>query len=75
MPKMSRELDFKAEYGAKNAQGFNQKNEIYNRARWEPELKELGQNYSGVVTPKDKSGFRDGDIAIRNTARYLKLTS
>jgi hypothetical protein len=72
---MSRKFDFETKYRAKNAQRFNQKKETYNRARCELELKQLGQNYSGVVTPKDKSGFRDGDIAIRNTAWYLKLTS
>ena len=70
---MPRRMDFVTKYNAKDAQPFEQKNEMFKRVRWEPELKEAGRSYYGVVTPQDKAGFRHEDISFRNAGWALEM--
>lgn len=66
-------MDFERFYNAKDAQPFDQKNEMFKRARWEEKFKWAGKRYYGMVTPKDKPGFRIEDIAFRNAAWWLEF--
>lgn len=66
-------MDFETFYHAKDAQPFDQKNEMFKRARWEEKFKWAGKRYYGMVTPKDKPGFRIEDIALRNAAWWLEF--
>ena len=70
---MPRKMDFENKYKAREAQPFDQKNEMYKRVRWESELREYGRSYYGVVTPKQEPGFRHEDIGLRNAAWYLEM--
>jgi len=70
---MPRKMDFEAKYKASGVGPFDQKNEMFKRVRWEPELKQHGRNYYGMINPQDKPGFRHEDIAFRNAAWYLEM--
>lgn len=70
---MTRKCNFEEKYQAANAAPFDQKNEMFKRVRWEPEFKQHARNYYGVVTPKDKPGFKHEDIAFRNASWYLEM--
>jgi ferredoxin len=66
-------MDFETKYNAKDAQSFEQKNEMFKRVRWEPELKELARSYYGIVTPQVTPGFRHEEIAFRNAGWGLEM--
>jgi hypothetical protein len=51
-------MDFETMYNAKDAQPFDQKNEMFKRARWEEKFRWAGKRYYGMVEPKEKPGFR-----------------
>jgi reductive dehalogenase len=70
---MPRTMDFEAKYRAGDAEPFHQKNEMYKRVRWAPELKQLGRDYYGVIQPQDKAGFRHEEIAFRNAAWFVEM--
>ncbi len=66
-------MDFETMYNAKDAQPFDQKNEMFKRARWEEKFRWAGKRYYGVVTPKETPGFRIEDMALRNAAWWLEF--
>jgi reductive dehalogenase len=66
-------MDFETKYNAEDAEAFEQKNEMFKRARWEPELREAGRSYYGVVTPQSRPGFRHEDISFRNAGWALEM--
>jgi epoxyqueuosine reductase len=70
---MPRKMDFETKYEAGNAEPFDQKNDMFKRVRWEPEMRPLAQAYYGMVTPSDKPGYRIEDIALRNGAWWLEM--
>ena len=70
---MPRKMDFETKYNAKDAQPFEQKNEMFKRVRWEPELREAVRSYYGIVTPQDIPGFRHEDISFRNAGWGLEM--
>ncbi|UCB50446.1 MAG: reductive dehalogenase [Deltaproteobacteria bacterium] len=70
---MPRKMDFETKYNARDAQPFEQKNEMFKRVRWEPELREAGRSYYGIVTPQDRPGFRHEEIAFRNAGWALEM--
>jgi len=70
---MPRNMDFENFYNAKDAPFFDQKNEMFKRARWEEQFKWAGKRYYGMVTPRQKPGFRIEDIALRNAAWWLEF--
>ena len=66
-------MDFEEKYQAASVEPFDQKNEMFKRVRWQPELRNAGRSYYGVVNPQDRPGFRHEDIAFRNAAWYLEM--
>jgi reductive dehalogenase len=66
-------MDFETMYNAKDAQPFDQKNEMFKRARWEEKFRWAGKRYYGMVEPKEKPGFRIEDMALRNAAWWLEF--
>ena len=66
-------MDFETMYHAEDAQPFDQKNEMFKRARWEEKFKWAGKRYYGMVEPTDKPGFRIEDMALRNAAWWLEF--
>jgi reductive dehalogenase len=62
-------------YVVGKAEGFDQKNEMFCRPLWDPEMLELGKKfYMTEVPPKDKPGFRLTDQALVNAAWHLENT-
>jgi epoxyqueuosine reductase len=52
---------------------FDQKNEMFKRPLWDPSQRHILENfYAKEVMPKEKSGYRLEDQAIRNGAWYLE---
>ena len=52
---------------------FDQKNEMFKRAIWDPSQSQVGQKFHmGQVMPKDKPGFRLQDLAFVNAAWHLE---
>jgi reductive dehalogenase len=52
---------------------FDQKNEIFKRARWDPAVKHLGDKFYGVIVPReDKPGYTLIDQAFSNAAWALE---
>ncbi|MDY7037334.1 MAG: reductive dehalogenase [Thermodesulfobacteriota bacterium] len=70
---MPREMDFEAKYRARDVGLFDQKNEMFKRARWDPELKQAGKDFYGVINPKGKAGYRHEDISLRNAGWFLEM--
>jgi reductive dehalogenase len=69
---MPRMMDFETLYRAGGAQPFDQKNEMFKRVRWDPELRELGMQFFGIVNPREQAGYRHEDYALRNAAWLLR---
>jgi hypothetical protein len=62
-------------YVVGKAARFDQKNEIFCRPLWDPEMLELGKKfYMAVVSPKNKPGFRLKGQALVNAAWHLENT-
>jgi epoxyqueuosine reductase len=54
---------------------FDQKNEMFCRPLWDPDMLELGKKfYMTEVPPKDKPGYRLNDQALVNAAWHLENT-
>jgi len=51
---------------------FDQKNEMYKRTRWQPELREVGRKLFGLVYPRDKNGHTLKDLAFKNAAWHIE---
>jgi reductive dehalogenase len=66
-------MDFEAKYRAWDAQPFDQKNDMFKRVRWDPELSHLGDQFFGVVSPRDKIGYRHEDFSLRNAGWFLRM--
>jgi reductive dehalogenase len=67
-------LDQGAErYVVGNIDQYNQKNEMFKRPFWDPEMLELGKKfYVTPVMPKDKPGYRLSDMALTNASWRLE---
>lgn len=70
---MSRPMDFESLYEANYAQLFEQKNEMFKRVRWDPDLRDLARGFYGLIHPKDKAGYRLEDMALRNAGWHLEM--
>jgi reductive dehalogenase len=70
---MPRKMDFETRYRADDARPFDQKNEMFKRVRWDPELKQAGRAFYGLIDPKDKAGYRLEDISLRNAGWFLEM--
>jgi len=68
---MPNKMDFDSRYSAKNVKQFAQKNEMFKRPSWEPELQKYAMAFFGTNTPKDRPGFKHEDMALTNAAWYL----
>lgn len=51
---------------------FDQRNNAFFRAVWEPSLVELGRQFYGVIYPKDKPGYRLEDMAFDQAGWYAE---
>lgn len=47
---------------------FDQKNEMFERVRWDPQLKEMKERVYGIRYPKDKDGYDHEDLALYEAA-------
>jgi reductive dehalogenase len=52
---------------------FDQKYVMYNRVRWDPEVKELGDKMYGILPPKEKVGYTLTDRALQNASWYVEM--
>jgi epoxyqueuosine reductase len=60
-------------YVVGKAESFDQKNEMFCRPLWDPEMLKLGKKfYMTEVPPKDKQGFRLTDQALVNASWHLE---
>ena len=51
---------------------FDQKNEMFKRPRWQPELRETAKKLFGFIYPKDKDGHTLKDMAFKNAAWHIE---
>lgn len=51
---------------------FDQKNEVFKRARWDPSLKDESERFYGIVYPRGKPGYQLKDLALRDAAWYIE---
>ncbi len=63
----------KNKYIVGTVERFDQKNEMYKRARWDPAMIELGRQMYGVIAPRDKDGYTLVDRALQNSLWYLEM--
>ena len=68
---MPRKMDFEERYRADRVEPFDQKNEMFKRAVWDPELRHLGKQVFGLVTPDGREGYKLEDFALRNAGWLL----
>jgi len=61
-----------AKYIAGEVKRFDQRNEIFKRTRWQPELREMARKLFGPVYPKDKDGHSLKDMAFKNAAWHIE---
>jgi reductive dehalogenase len=52
---------------------FDQKNEMYKRARWDESVKFMGDSLYGVMPVKEKEGYTLLDRAFQNAGWYLEM--
>lgn len=64
-------------YVVGNPDRFNQKNEAFKRATWDPAMKELAKlyyaRYSGMVKPQDKEGYTLKELALAMAGYHVAL--
>jgi len=53
---------------------FDQKDEIFKRARWDPSLQNEAKHFLSTVYPKNKKGYTLKDLALRDAAWYIENT-
>jgi reductive dehalogenase len=51
---------------------FDQGNEVFKRARWDPSLKNEAEKFYGTVYPRSKKGYQLKDLALRDAAWYIE---
>lgn len=51
---------------------FDQKNEMFKRARWDPQFEEIRERFYGIHYPEDKDGFGHEDLALKEAAWYIE---
>ena len=61
-----------ARYVVGTVKRFNQKNEIFKRARWDPSLKNQAECFFGTIQPRNKLGYSHKDLALREAAWYIE---
>lgn len=61
-----------ARYIVGNVKRFNQKNELFKRARWDPSLKKQAERFFGTIQPNNKLGYNHKDLALREAAWYIE---
>ena len=61
-----------ARYIVGNVKRFNQKNELFKRARWDPSLKIMAERFFGTIKPNNKLGYSHKDLALREAAWYIE---
>jgi hypothetical protein len=52
---------------------FDQKYEMYKRARWDDSVKWMGDLLYGIIPPKEKEGHTLLDRAFQNAGWYLEM--
>jgi len=68
---MPRKMNFEEKYKPNTVEQFDQKSEMFKRSRWDPELRQLGDDFFGLVTPDGRPGFKLEDFALRNAGWLL----
>jgi len=51
---------------------FDQKNDMFKRTRWAPNLREMAQQLWGEAMPSEKEGFTRTDIALLNAGYFVE---
>jgi len=60
-------------YVAGEVKPYDQKNEMFKRARWDPKVRHIGKKfYEAEVPPKDKPGYRLHDQSVVNASWTLE---
>jgi len=63
----------KCKYIVGPVERFDQKNEMFKRPRWQPELRQLGQDVFSPVPPQEqKDGYGIRERALQNAAWYME---
>lgn len=63
----------KYEYIVGPVSRFDQKYEMYKRARWDETVKWMGDSIYGIIPPKEKEGYTLLDRAFQNAGWYLEI--
>lgn len=61
-----------ARYIDGEAERFDQRNDMYKRARWQPEFRETARELFGPTYPKEKDGHTLKDMAFKNAAWHIE---
>ena len=61
-----------AKYISGEVKRFDQKNEMFKRPRWDPDMAEVAKEIFGYVYPKEKYGHTLKDIAFKNAAWHIE---
>ena len=61
-----------AKYIVGTVERFDQKNEMFKRARWDPQFQEAREKFYGIHYPKGKSGYGHEDLALHEAAWYIE---
>jgi len=61
-----------AKYIVGEVKRFDQKNEMFKRPRWQPELREMAKKLYGFVYPRDRDGHTLKDMAFKNAAWHIE---
>ncbi len=59
-------------YITESVNRFDQKNEVFKRARWDSSLRDEAERFYGTVCPRDKQGYKLKDLALRDAAWYIE---
>ncbi len=51
---------------------FDQKNDMFKRTRWDPDLREMARQLWGEAMPSEKEGFTRTDIALLNAGYFVE---
>jgi len=61
-----------AKYISGEVHRFDQKNEMFKRARWDPAAQAEAKSFYSTVYPKNKKGYMLKDLALRDAAWYIE---
>ncbi len=59
-------------YAVSELERYDQRNNVYFRAVWDPSLVGLGKKYYGIVYPRDRAGFRLEDMSFSQAGWYAE---